>query len=198
MGSVSKVTARYRGNVTYYSYRVRCTSAAPSYFKPFRSKRNCRGYLDGALYHNNPVRVADLERRLIWPDSESFHPDILLSIGTSCNGAIQADRDRLHSYRQEFSHEAEIDQHDATKKQWPISKTINILKSRVENILDAEMTWLSFMSEAARGDEDFKTRYRRINPNRGRSPSTGRGEKVVALAAPDAKNREVWRIPKPS
>lgn len=154
--------------MTYYSSRARSTSAAPSYFKPFRSKRSRRGYLDGALYYNNPVRVADLERRLIWPDSESFLPDILLSIGTSCNGVIRADQDCLHSHRQELGHEAETSQHDTSKKRRPItplSKILNILKSRVENILDAEMTWLSFMSDAARGDEEFKTRYRRINPN---------------------------------
>lgn len=157
-----------QGKSTYYSSRARGTSAAPSYFKPFRSKNNCRGYMDGALYHNNPVQVADLERRLIWPDSESFPPDILLSIGTSCNDAIRADRDRLNSHRQEFGHEAEVGQHDTTKKSWkitPMSKTINILKSRVENILDTEMTWLSFTSDARRGDEEFKTRYRRLNPN---------------------------------
>lgn len=154
--------------MTYYSSRARSTSAAPSYFKPFRSKRNGRGYLDGALYHNNPVRVADLERRLIWPDSESFLPDILLSIGTSCNGVIRADRDNLHSLPQELGHEAEASQHDTSKRRrasMPLRKIINTLKGRVENILDAETTWVNFMSDAARGDEEFKTRYRRINPN---------------------------------
>ena len=151
-----------RKHVTYDSSRARGTSAAPSYFKPFRSKHNSRGYMDGALYHNNPVRVADLERRLIWPDSESFLPDILLSIGTSCNGIIRADRDRCRS------HGVESSQNDTTERRrisTPLSKIINIMKSRVENILDAEMTWLSFMSDGARGDEEFKTRYRRINPN---------------------------------
>lgn len=152
--------------MTYYSSRARSTSAAPSYFKPFRSKRNSRGYLDGALYHNNPVRVADIERRLIWPDSESFHPDILLSIGTSYNGVNRADRDFSHSHRQELGHEAEASQHDTSTNRRIITPSIiNILKSRVENILDAERTWLSFMSDAARGDGEFKTRYRRINPN---------------------------------
>ena len=153
--------------MTYYSSRARGTSAAPSFFKPFQSKHNRRGYLDGALYHNNPVRVADLERRLIWPDSESFPPDILLSIGTSCNGVIRADRNHTNPHRQELG------QRDTSKKSWtimPMSKIINILKSRVENILDAEMTWLGFMSDASRGDKDFKKRYRRINPNLGEDP----------------------------
>ena len=44
------------------------------------------------------------------------------------------------------------------------------MKNRVENILDTEMTWLMFMSDAARGDEDTKKRYRRINPSIGKDP----------------------------
>lgn len=40
------------------------------------------------------------------------------------------------------------------------------MKNRVENILDTELSWLDFMSDAnARGHEDAKTRYWRINPN---------------------------------
>ena len=75
-------------STTDSTYRARATSAAPTYFKSFRSARNGRGYLDGALYHNNPVHVADLERRLIWPETEDSTPDLLLSIGTSRNDAI--------------------------------------------------------------------------------------------------------------
>ena len=166
--------------VTYRSARARATSAAPSYFKLFRSKRSSRGYLDGALYHNNPIRVADLERRLIWPDTEFSPPDILLSIGTSCNNNIgQEAQNRLHlpppaSDPTLPTAEGGDSQHEkrklVRKKTTQMSKIINIMKNRVENILDTEMTWLIFMSDAARGDEDTKTRYRRINPGIGRDP----------------------------
>lgn len=61
------------------------TSAAPSYFKPFKSSRTGRSYLDGALYYNNPARVAYRESRLLWPDVAENHPDIFLSIGTGQN-----------------------------------------------------------------------------------------------------------------
>lgn len=56
------------------------TSAAPSLFKPFE----CHGktYLDGALNHNNPVYIAWREKKQIWPDVLSKHPDILVSLGT--------------------------------------------------------------------------------------------------------------------
>jgi len=62
------------------------TSAAPLYFKPFVHGPTKRTYLDGALYHNNPVRLVHRERKLLWPDVADKHPDILLSIGTSQNG----------------------------------------------------------------------------------------------------------------
>ena len=63
------------------------TSAAPSFFKPFRSSRYpYRTYLDGALYHNNPASVANHERKFLWPDVAENPPDILLSLGTGKNG----------------------------------------------------------------------------------------------------------------
>ncbi|KAL9035741.1 MAG: hypothetical protein Q9214_006446 [Letrouitia sp. 1 TL-2023] len=60
------------------------TSAAPSFFKPFVS-RNGRTYLDGALYYNNPIKVANHERKLIWPDVADSPPDLILSLGTGQN-----------------------------------------------------------------------------------------------------------------
>jgi hypothetical protein len=59
------------------------TSAAPSYFKPFEHGPTKRTYLDGAIYHNNPVRLLHRERKLLWPDVANQDPDIFLSIGTS-------------------------------------------------------------------------------------------------------------------
>ena len=63
------------------------TSAAPSYFKPFTSAKTNRVYLDGALYYNNPVEVADRERKLIWCDVADRHPDVLISLGTGQNAS---------------------------------------------------------------------------------------------------------------
>jgi predicted acylesterase/phospholipase RssA len=63
------------------------TSAAPSYFKPFTNEKTKRVYLDGALYYNNPVEVANRERMLIWPDVAEKHPDVILSLGTGQNAS---------------------------------------------------------------------------------------------------------------
>lgn len=61
------------------------TSAAPSFFKPFKHPQADRSYLDGALYFNNPSKVANNERKLLWPEVADNHPDIMLSIGTGQN-----------------------------------------------------------------------------------------------------------------
>jgi hypothetical protein len=51
-----------------------------------------------------------------------------------------------------------------------MSKMLKVLKNRVENILDTEMRWLAFMSDATHGDEEGRPRYRRINPDIGEDP----------------------------
>lgn len=67
------------------------TSAASSYFKPFYHHASGRSYLDGALYNNNPVRVAHREMPMLWPDVKQ--PDVFLSIGTGLNKqSIEAER----------------------------------------------------------------------------------------------------------
>lgn len=65
------------------------TSAAPPFFKPFESRRR-QTYLDGAIYYNNPIRVANHERKYFWPDVAENPPDIILSLGTGKNGSLIA------------------------------------------------------------------------------------------------------------
>ncbi|MCJ1354083.1 MAG: hypothetical protein MMC33_004070 [Icmadophila ericetorum] len=160
---------------------ARATSAAPSYFKEYRSERNNRGYLDGALYHNNPVRVADIERRLIWPDTEDLPPDILLSIGTSCNNVIKREaRDSLNRSSRTYvptptsSMAAASGRAQSIFKKRPrtihMHKMFKMMKNRVGDILDTEVTWLKFLSDVTRGKDDDKERYCRINPNIGEDP----------------------------
>ncbi|KAE8453842.1 hypothetical protein EG329_007618 [Mollisiaceae sp. DMI_Dod_QoI] len=64
---------------------ARVTSAAPNYFCSYHHEITNQAYEDGALFHNNPVFIADLERRLIWPEVADRPPDILISIGTGHN-----------------------------------------------------------------------------------------------------------------
>ncbi|KAF8540174.1 hypothetical protein BDD12DRAFT_980545 [Trichophaea hybrida] len=59
---------------------ARATSAAPRFFKPFYHEESGNIFSDGALTFNNPIEIAEYERKMLWPDH--MHPDILLSIGT--------------------------------------------------------------------------------------------------------------------
>ena len=75
------------------------TCATPRYFKPFFHESSHRYFLDGALYNSNTARVAQHERKFLWPDVADRAPDIFLSIGTSQNGAdIQC---RMNGMRKE-------------------------------------------------------------------------------------------------
>jgi predicted acylesterase/phospholipase RssA len=97
------------------------TSAAPTYFKPFKHEMTKNIYLDGALYHNNPVEVASRERKLIWPDVADKHPDVMLSLGTGKN-AVKIER--------ELADELKEDQPEINYE-WPKSPEIKIkLKKR--------------------------------------------------------------------
>lgn len=118
--------------------------------------------------------MADLERRLIWPERESFPPDILLSIGTSCNRNTHQEAQDFLRYCHQNSNPilsrsalGSVQHNMVGKKSNTIrvSKIINFMKTRVENILDTELSWLEFMSDASRGDDDARSRYQRINPN---------------------------------
>ncbi|KAJ4355214.1 hypothetical protein N0V95_003109 [Ascochyta clinopodiicola] len=106
---------------------ARATSAAPRYFRPFVHEASKQIYMDGALYHNNPVRIADTEWKLIWNRGPTTHPDIMLSLGT---GSVP-------------------DQDEKSLKS-PISKRglirngrmlLKIATDHVEDALDCEKTW---------------------------------------------------------
>ena len=82
------------------------TSAAPKYFKRFECQHSCgccvpEEFLDGAIYYNNPVSVANNERRFLFPDVAEKHPDVLLSIGTGMHAqhvstAMRKEKPYLH------------------------------------------------------------------------------------------------------
>ncbi|KAK4211516.1 hypothetical protein QBC37DRAFT_12053 [Rhypophila decipiens] len=61
---------------------ARATSAAPRYFKPFSRQGTGDTFIDGAINHNCPIRIAHHEQRLIRSNDEERPPDILISLGT--------------------------------------------------------------------------------------------------------------------
>lgn len=140
---------------------ARATSAAPTYFKPFVNTRTHQGYLDGALYHNNPVDVANDERKLLWPEDASLHPDVLLSIGTGHHGEaskpLESTTPKRHKFRRARLSKDPDDfpnPEDRVKgpKSWSVIPRLETwirgMHNRFDNVLDAEETWHRFRKQA--------------------------------------------------
>ncbi|KAK6502557.1 hypothetical protein TWF506_003137 [Arthrobotrys conoides] len=64
---------------------ARATCAPPGYLKEFSHAGSNQVYVDGGVYNNNPINIADSERKLIWPEVEQLPPDIVLSLGSGYN-----------------------------------------------------------------------------------------------------------------
>lgn len=150
--------------------RARATSAAPTYFKPLRSTRNGKSYVDGALYHNNPVQLADFERKLLWPDTLGFPPDILVSIGTACKDKRELDKEakqNLHMIDDVFKpkqinvHRPRIHYKSATRL---VIKSAKMLRNRMNSVLDTERAWHSFLATISNGKSSTIGRFYRVNP----------------------------------
>ncbi|KAG9941689.1 FabD/lysophospholipase-like protein, partial [Aureobasidium melanogenum] len=136
------------------------TSAAPFYFKPYTHTKTGTSYIDGGLYHNNPVHVANRERKLLWPAIANKHPDMLLSIGTGQNLSEQR-REALE--RRASSPKDDTTPTAQTIKSGGIRRTFNALYQRFDNILDAEHTWTEFEADVNNLNDGFPSPYIRLN-----------------------------------
>ncbi|KAF3039476.1 hypothetical protein E8E12_000358 [Didymella heteroderae] len=151
------------------------TSAAPSYFKPFVHEPTEKTYLDGALYHNNPVRLVRSEAQLLWPDVADEHPDILVSIGTGQEKHGTKSRNPMYGYENsQRNHRRETsDTTTSTKRSgftfMGFKQILTAMQSRFDNILHAENAWLDFCDVATTDENAF--RYVRINPEISNLPS---------------------------
>jgi hypothetical protein len=164
------------------------------FFKPFVNNRTREGFLDGAVFHNNPVRIANYESRLIWSDAEERHPDILLSIGTGHNGAdTEGFVDDNHSDNRRFPIRRVLSQVKIgvnPKRPAPALRAFpqfkdwfRIFKTRMESVLDAEQTWREFRKDVVGTSSPIQEkRYMRINPKTSiRTPKLDDKAKVLAL-----------------
>ncbi len=130
---------------------ARATSAAPTYFKPFFHEPSKQVYQDGGLYHNNPIEIADIERKLIWPEMERQYPDIVLSLGTGFNPASKkavleaAPPPRLG-----------IVAH--------LRSLIQLAEDHIASSLDSEKRWNSYWKTLGLRSKQDQKRFRRLNP----------------------------------
>lgn len=113
---------------------ARATSAAPRIFTPFCHQASKQVYIDGAVYHNNPILVADTERKLLWPAEGHNHPDFVLSIGTTYNPRS----------RKKLIEKSSME----SKGLFGYTKTLaSIALDHVKSSLDSEKTWTNHMQQ---------------------------------------------------
>ena len=127
-------------------------------FKSFVHEPSKQVYTDGAIYHNNPIQIADKERKLIWPELENEPPDIIVSVGTCYNQATRSPTEKALS---PFSPRPGI-----------ISYGKSLMKIATDHIacaLDSEKTWRSYMN-VLQPPPNQRARYLRINPELRENP----------------------------
>jgi hypothetical protein len=109
-------------------------------------------YIDGAVVRNNPVRIADEERRLIWKSGNNS-ADIILSIGT---GILTKSSGETKS--------APNSARKVLLKTIPkgIREKITIGYDMVTSTLDCEREWQEFLS-SIRDDSSFVSICHRVN-----------------------------------
>lgn len=138
---------------------VAASLASPAHFRPliFHNKT----YLDGGLRCPNPAYIADRERALIWPDT--VQPDMFLSLGTGQN--------RI-TVLQKLSDRPSSTATMPTLASQPSKKTSGRWRSRkVDEILDAELAWADFRTQAVKDTSEAKgRRFIRFNPDLDREP----------------------------
>jgi hypothetical protein len=120
--------------------------------------------LDGGLYHNNPIKVADAESKAIWPKSKQRHPDIILSIGTGFEKA-EMTRDNPAAVTEDVAVSEHLDAPKSLKLNNPISYGMflyDVHRDHVMNSLPSERAWHEWLGARA-PDCSNQHRYRRLN-----------------------------------
>jgi len=128
---------------------ARATSAAPTYYKPFPHEPSKQTYIDGGIWHNNPVDIAESERKLIWPDTAHLPPDILLSIGSGCCQTLPTPKRPSKAVRR----------HGIGSN---IKAYYRLAVDHIESSLDSERIWREYL-EGLSPSQEQKRRYRRLN-----------------------------------
>lgn len=112
-------------------------------------------YVDGAIYHNNPIQIADQERKLIWPNLKNEYPDIVLSIGTTFNPNSRSSGEKASGSRLGV---------------WSHGKSLyKMAIDRIASTLDSEKTWETYMS-ILQPPLVYRSRYVRLNPKLDEEP----------------------------
>lgn len=114
--------------------------------------------MDGAIYHNNPIQIADKERKLIWPKLENESPDIIVSLGTSYNPAARSPAEKSMS---PLSPRLGMSSHGKS--------LMKVSIDHVPSLLESEKTWSAYI-DVLNPPPNQKDRYVRINPQLRQNP----------------------------
>ena len=118
-------------------------------FKPLCHGPSKQVYTDGAIYHNNPIQIADKERKLIWSDLENEYPDIIVSVGTTYNSAARMSAEKAASPRLGvLSHGKAL---------------YRMAVDHIASALDSEKAWHSYMN-VLQPPSNHRAKYIRLNP----------------------------------
>ncbi|CUS11969.1 unnamed protein product [Tuber aestivum] len=150
----------YRGETAEEELKIwealRATAAAPRYFKSFYHKPSGHTFDDGGIRYNNPVLLANTERKVIWPEKRDRDPDILLSIGT-----LKSTQFRSNSkVADKQNSKPRLGLRQYIRKVWKIAA------NAIEDDLDCENTWHNFFDSLniPETGEYRKRKYCRLNP----------------------------------
>ncbi|KAF7502349.1 hypothetical protein GJ744_006003 [Endocarpon pusillum] len=180
------------------------TSAAPKYFTKFVLEGSpAIEYLDGALYFNNPVRIAFNERRFLWPDVADAPPDIVLSLGTGKDGrvvdsAIKNERlvrtnEKSRTLCLPDGKMAKLRKlgRPGDRKRGVVRNWIEGLSNFLDSILDAEREFRLF--EADQSHFGSSDRYIRLNPDlQGQPPPLDEAAQMLPL---QEKVQKIFKTP---
>jgi hypothetical protein len=127
--------------------RARATSAAPRYFRPYKHEETQRTYIDGAVFHNNPIEVAERERKLIWPELEDSFPDVVISLGTATSPSLKRAESIQTPQRGVFNHAANL---------------LRLAKNHMATSIECERIWDRYLNNLPRAVR--QSRMVRLNP----------------------------------
>ena len=124
-------------------------------FKPLCHRPSKQVYIDGAIYHNNPIQVADRERKLIWPDLENEYPDLIVSLGTAYKSAAHLSPKKVALPRLGiFSHGKAL---------------YRIAVDHIASALDSETAWHAYMN-VLQPPPNHRAKFIRFNPQLSEDP----------------------------
>ncbi len=106
-------------------------------------------YLDGGINHNNPIAIADGERKLLWPDMAKRYPDIILSVGSGHCKTLKLPKKQPKAIQR-----VGISSN--------IKALYRIAVDHIESSLNSEAAWHNYMGVLAPADDEM-FRFQRFN-----------------------------------